>query len=101
VLHEHGLIIPDYNSYMPYRPSVVVGNKVAVGLTFKNELWALKPLDAGADEEVKLHGVALSRSGAELLTVVDIKPDDQYSAALREYFGTRKFEMVPVEPGAD
>jgi hypothetical protein len=99
LLHEHGLIIPDYNSYMMYSPAIVVGNSVGIGITYKNELWALKPIADGADKEAKLHGVALSRSGAELLTVVDIKPDEQYSAALMEYFATYKYEMVRVLSG--
>jgi Protein of unknown function (DUF2806) len=99
VLHEHGLIIPDYNSYMPYRSTIAVEDKVPLGLTYRNELWALRPIGEAVDKELKLHGVALSRSGAELLTVVDIKPDEQYSAALLEYFRTRKYEMVWVAGG--
>jgi len=51
VLHEFGLIIPDYNSYMDYRPSLAIGRSVGLPLTFQGRRWALVPDEARRPEQ--------------------------------------------------
>jgi hypothetical protein len=97
VLHEYGLIIPDYNSYMDYRPTVAVDGKVAATIRYQNAEWGLAPTDkytAGQGERV--HGVALSRSGAELLAIVDPEPDEKYTQGLQEYWTARNLTMTRI-----
>jgi hypothetical protein len=97
LLHEFGLIIPDYNSYMDYRASVVVGSNVSLPFTFQNRQWALLPPEERApQQELRLNGVALSAAGKELLDIVDIVLDEEYSAALEAFFGKIKLSMVSV-----
>jgi Protein of unknown function (DUF2806) len=97
VLQEYGLIIPDYNSYMDYQASIAREGKVSVGITFENRLWGLvhkAPPPIGTP--FNLHGVSLSRSGKELLPIVEGVPDDQYRAALKAYLETRGFDLIPI-----
>jgi hypothetical protein len=103
VLHEYGLIIPDYNSYMDYRASCAINNAVALPFTYQSKPWALVPSpERKPEQELRLHGVALSRSGVELLNVVDIDKDDRYTQALQSYLVKQNLTMAPVEvpPGA-
>jgi hypothetical protein len=100
VLHEQGLIIPDYNSYMDYRPCIAVNRSVAAPFIYLNKPWGLagtNALTAITDApELRLHGVALSRSGVELLSIVDPEPDDSYTSALQTFLTSRGYTMVPV-----
>jgi hypothetical protein len=92
MLHEHGLIIPDYNSYMDYRVSVIRRAKLGMPISYAGQTWGLTPLgEDNPEKELPVHGVALTKAGAELLTVVEIEPDDRYTEALTEYFKTRNF----------
>jgi len=97
VLHEYGLIIPDYNSYLSYGQAIAVEKRVAIPITYLGAMWALVPLkEYHGGRELRLHGVALSRSGAELLTVVDVARDEQYTTALQGFFGKHNLEMTRV-----
>jgi hypothetical protein len=103
-LHEYGLIIPDYNSWMDYRPSVAFNNAVALPLTYQGQHWALVPSqERKPEQDLRVSGVALSHSGAELLNVVDLEKDDRYTQALQAYFARLNLVMAPVgipRPGA-
>ena len=96
-LQEYGLIIPDYNSYMSFASSLVINNTVGLPIIYQNKLWALLPVaETPSDEDLKMHGVALSHAGKELLPIVDIEPNEEYTNALREFFKQKKLELVPV-----
>ena len=98
VLHEYGLIIPDYNSYVNYR-MCIADQALKVPLPFKHQSrnWGLVPsADRPNDQELRLHGVALSRSGKELMSIVDIGPTEEYTSALREYFEKQSLRMVEI-----
>jgi hypothetical protein len=96
LLHEFGLIIPDFNSYMDYR-SPIANEKGEVGLPFhyQNKMWGLIA-SAEASKELRVHGVSFSKSGKELMKIVDTQPNDTYTEALKEYFNTLHFKMVPI-----
>jgi hypothetical protein len=102
VLHEYGLIIPDYNSWREYRPSIAVNNQVSLPFTYQKGLWAFEPTaERQAQQELRLHGVALSRSGIELMDVVETEPDDKYTEELQSYFATQHVKMTPVSKPED
>lgn len=87
ILHEYGLIISDYNSYLDYRMSVVHNNRIGLPLTYQNAEWAFVPkVVAPESASLQVHGVAFSRSGKELLPIVDIEPNEAYTAALKDFF---------------
>ena len=82
---------------MDYRLTVAANGKVAATITHQNAEWGLVPTDkytTGQGERV--HGVALSRSGAELLTIVDPEPDEKYTEALQEYWRARNLTMTRI-----
>jgi Protein of unknown function (DUF2806) len=98
ILHESGLIIPDFNSYMDYQFSIVINKQVVVSpFTYQKRKFGLLPsYDRPNNQELRLHGVALSRSGQELLKIVDIEPSENYTFALQDYFRQMKLEMIEI-----
>ncbi len=98
VLHEYGMIIQDYNSYMDYRICIPnIENQVEFAFTYQGKLYILIPQgDRKDNSNFKLHGVALSKSGKELLNIIDILPSQNYTTALKEYFQTQNLKMVNI-----
>jgi hypothetical protein len=87
VLQEYGLIISDYNSYVDYQMAVAHEQKVLLPIIYQNVQWGLVPkIPAATRQEFKIHGVALSRSGKELLPIIDTQPNEAYTEALRRFF---------------
>lgn len=87
VLQEYGLIISDYNSYRDFRMSVAQGGMVSLPFIHQGKTWALVPKDpAHESKEFRVYGVAFSRAGKELLSIVDVDSNDQYMKALITYF---------------
>lgn len=98
ILQEYGLIISDYNSYMNYRACIANDdNQVAAILHFNNKQYGLVPTDkAKYDRELKLHGVALTKAGKELLDIIPIKERQDYQKALLEFFEKRYLTLVEL-----
>jgi Protein of unknown function (DUF2806) len=98
VLHEYGLIIPDYNSYMDYRICIAnMKNVVPLPFKYQGKLFGLiKNDEQYQNTEFRLDGVALSKSGKELLNVIDILPVEEYTMALKTFFENLKFQMVQI-----
>lgn len=98
ILQEYGLIISDYNSYVSYSPCVVFKDQVQIPLYYMRRPTALRPrVPWEAFKEFRVHGVALSNSGKELLNVIDLEPDERYTAALKEFFGKQELDIVEVK----
>ena len=108
LLNEHGLIISDYNSWRDYRACLGVEfGRTGAGLQFvhipvryRDRYWVLKRTSGTPPSEFKLHGVALTRSGVELSSVVDIQPVPEYSEALTKFFESKNLRMVGVDTAA-
>lgn len=98
LLHEYGLIISDYNSYYDYNMCVAdKDRKIQLYFKYQNQNKAFSLInDQIVAVQSRFHGVALSNSGRELLTIVDIEPNDQYTSKLQEYFKSQNLEMVEV-----
>lgn len=95
VLHEYGLIISDYNSHMDYRTAVVHQRRAMLPMTYQNSQWLLVPKTAPETlQELRVHGVAFSRSGKELLSIVDIEKNEAYTAALTRFFDGQGMTMT-------
>lgn len=99
VLQEYGLIITDYNSYMPYPPCVVnENNMVAASLLFGNKQYGLLPIDKEKyDKTLNIHGVALTKAAKELLPIIPVVEIPEYKKDLEEYFEKKFLKLDPVE----
>jgi uncharacterized protein DUF2806 len=97
VLQEYGLIIADYNSWMEYVPTIVYPERGWIPLTYNNSLWALVPTpNMPMKTQLRVRGVQLSRTGRDLLPIVDIEPNDSYFAALTKFFEGDNLKMTRV-----
>lgn len=98
-LHEYGLIIPDYNSWYNYAMSIVnENNQITLPFKYQNQNWAFRPINNRTkDQELRLHGVALSNTGKELMKIVDIEPNPKYTTAFEEYLKSLDIQKVEVD----
>ena len=98
ILQEYGLIISDYNSYMNYIPCVVnEQNSVGLTIIFSNEHFAFLPTDRNKyDKNVKLNGVAFSKSGQELYTIIPKEENATYKADLETFLDKRYLKLLKV-----
>ena len=106
VLNEHGLIISDYNSWRCYGQSIIevatpepksVQNVLHLPFNFQGRYWILEETSARPiGKEFRLSGVALTRSGQELLRIVDIEPMSEYTQDLMQFFKSRELQMIDV-----
>ncbi len=99
VLNEHGLIIGDYNSYHNFYNFAILNISQLPVLPFhyQNSNWILTPNDGyDHNQELNLHGVALTKAGKELSLVVDVEMNDDYTAKLNEFFNSRALNMVKL-----
>lgn len=98
ILEEYGLIMSQYNSWSDYKHCIVNHQKqVFLPLLHQGKQWALVPTpERPVDQELKLSGVALSRSGQELMQIIDIEPMGEYTEALRAFLESSKLQMVEI-----
>lgn len=97
ILLEYGLIISEYNSTMDYRMAVARNNQVSVPMIHQNTVWGLVPKVVPlAAQEFRVIGVAFSRSGQELMSIVDIEPNEAYTAALKNFFKQKGLTMTKI-----
>ena len=101
VLNEHGLIIADYNSYYDYELSVGTllpgqgTTYLRIPFTFQERRWVLEPTSQRpGTRELRVTGVALTRSGQELSRIVELQPLDAYVLDLAEFFRKQGICMV-------
>jgi len=81
VLQENGLIISDYNSWLEYSQLI----QVPIPMSYAGRRVRLEPLE-GMGNSTKLHGVALTKMGTELYSVVDLEENNNYTIKLVECF---------------
>ena len=98
ILHEYGLIISDYNSYMNYAPSIANdNNQVAASVFFNNKHHGLIPTDKEKyDKILKMNGVALTKAGKELLDIIPIEEMGDYKKDLTSYLETKHLQMIEM-----
>jgi hypothetical protein len=97
ILQEYGLIISDYNSYIDYQSAIVHDRRMGLPITYQNEQWALIPKVAPpVRQAIIVHGVAFSQSGKELLSIVDITPNAQYTEALSNFFDQQGLKLTRI-----
>ena len=105
VLNEYGLIIPDYNSYYDYRIclwNLAQGSNqttiLRIPFKFQDKCWVFdSSVQRDVNQELRLTGVALSRSGRELSSVVNLEPMEEYTTDLMNFLQSQGFQMTEVE----
>ena len=102
VLHEHGLIISDYNSWYDIQASIgiVLGPRkelLRIPFCFQGKYWVLIAKSAAVQgKEFKLSGVSLTKSGQELSRIAGLEAADQYAIDLMKYFERKNLQMTEV-----
>ena len=101
VLNEHGQIIAEYSSTYDYKISIGIplpGSDpmyLRFPFWFQGRSWVLEPKTTRQDiEEFRLTGVALTRSGQELLRIIELQPMEAYLQDLTEFFEKQGLHMV-------
>lgn len=99
VLHEYGLIISDYNSYMQYSACIANEQKqVGAILHFQNKNFGLVPTDREKyDKTLQLHGVAFTKAGKELMDIIPLTNSDNYKEALIKFLETKHLNLVEIK----
>ena len=107
VLNEHGLVISDYNSWSDYMMCAGVFSsgrnpvKIRIPFSFQGRNWVLLPTTERAiraiGQELRIHGVGLTRSGQELSRIVDLAPMNEYTQALTKFFKEKNLQMIEVD----
>ena len=102
VLHEHGLIISDYNSWRDYKlciGSPTPGSQaIVIPFAFQKRFWTLARRGNFKDEkEFRLSGVSLTQSGKELSRIVDLEPREDYAEALMSFLDKSGLRMTEVD----
>ena len=97
ILQEYGLIIANYNSYMDYQFSIVRDGAAFLPMKYQNADWALIPKEGiTIQQDLKITGVAFSKSGKELLSIVDVIPNNAYDLVLKNHFENLGFSMLKI-----
>ena len=100
VLSEHGLIISDYNSWRDYGRSTGIhlegtNARLHYPFSFQGKYWILtSTVQAAPLEELKIHGVALTKSGQELSKVIELESVGDYAEKLQKYFLSMELTLV-------
>lgn len=97
ILQEYGLIISDYNSYMNYGMCIANQGVVSIPFRYQDADWGLlSTVERPIGQEMRMNGVALSRSGKELISIVDIEPNDVFTTGMTEFFQKQNMQMLPI-----
>jgi len=101
MMNEHGLVISDYNSWQDYGfciaghiPQMPL-NQTVLGFIYQGKDRGLLPDgEREPNQEFRVSGVALTRTGRELARVVELELVPEYDQALAAYFSKEGLTMV-------
>lgn len=100
VPNEHGLVIPDYNSWYDYRACLGFRDEtefLQLHFQYQGRIWRLNStIRRELDQELRLSGVALTRAGRELSMVVGLSPMNEYTKDLRTFLESQSLTMTEV-----
>lgn len=99
LLIEYGLLDPSFTLGLPTR-DYIKGPKTNKPIPFKyNKDFFILQLDEEEKlpERHRLYGPSLTKSGEELLGIVDIIPNDSYTKALKDYLSESGVKMHKIE----
>ena len=98
LLQESGLLMAEFQTSMDYTSSILIPNRSSSAFRYLNEdTYLMKSGDAPFSGRLLLTGPSLTSSGKELFKIVDLTPNDKYTAALRGYFTVQGFKMMSLK----
>lgn len=96
-LNEYGLIIPDYHSWRDYSASCASSTlPIQLPIHYNNAIWGLIKKPNNNSTSLKVNGVSLTRSGRELMTIVQTTENSEFSLDLASWFDSQGLAMVPA-----
>lgn len=98
ILQEYGLIISDYNSYGTYSHSIAVKPyKPIFNINFQEKEYYLSPINEEKYEtNLKLNGVALTKAGKELFSIIPVEINNNYKQSLIDFFKSKNLELILI-----
>ena len=101
LLHEHGLVISDYNSWWESTPCVAAPGAaqqaICIPLSYQGKYWVMEPKSkSSVGKPLRVYGVALTQSGRELSKIVTAEPMDKYSQKLAQFLEDQGFRVTEV-----
>ena len=98
VLEEYGLILSEYNSWNDYGASIKhETNDLPFDFYFSDKPYSLIPTDTELFERnLKLNGIAFSKAGLQLLSIMPLVEVSSYRKALTNYLAARHLRMVDL-----
>jgi Protein of unknown function (DUF2806) len=97
LLQEYGLVISDYNSWMDYSASFwSTVEPVKIPLYYGGRAWGLVRKEGFSGDQFRIVGVALTKSGQELMRVTSLRGDAKFFDALNKWLESSKLLMTPV-----
>ena len=97
ILNEYGLIISDYNSYIPYKVSKAKNDHIGLPLRHQGQHWILKPSpEYSGSNDFRIKGVKVSSVGRELFHIIEQIPMPQFTQELNGFFEKQNLQMVKV-----
>jgi hypothetical protein len=99
-LAEYGLLVEPNASEMPYGMAIPdCGANVFTPVRYANNDYIFMPIPPRNASEFLRHGemgLALSRAGKELLSIVDIQENEAYTNSLKSYLKKRGLSLLQV-----
>ena len=96
LLQEYGLVVSELNGYSDYQGSILIGGNIFRAFGYQNSEWILVPKGDVPRSEFRLEGMRFSASGSELLPIVEIQPNDHYTAKLKEHLEQRGMTITKI-----
>lgn len=96
LLQEYGLISSVENSAATYTASIYRGGKF-VGIRYAGMRAGFVQKEGAVVEELRLAGIMLGAAGRELVDVVGMTADINYTKALNEYLGAFGVELLVID----
>lgn len=98
LLQEYGLVVSELSSYSDYQGSIVSEGTISNLIGYQNSEWIMVPKSDAPKAEFRLDGIQFSASGTELLPLVEIQANDDYTAKLKEHLDQRGMTIKKVIP---
>jgi hypothetical protein len=95
LLQDYGLVAAELGGFCDHSSSVF-RNGSGAPFRYGGASWVFVPTDDRELGEFRIEGVKLTATGTELLKVVDIVPNEAYTAALLKHFLDRGVSMNRV-----
>ncbi|MCC5929951.1 MAG: DUF2806 domain-containing protein [Cyclobacteriaceae bacterium] len=100
ILHEYGLIISNYNSFMNYWPCIYYENSTVVAsLHLDGNKYGLLVTNRDKFDKnttLRFYGVALSKAGKELLKIIPLEEASRYKKDFQDFLAKKHVKLVPL-----